>query len=295
MRIIPIVVALLFSASILGNLVEASRGEHSSQDGWAVLLEMNDFPEGWSDLPVDFINSERLHTSLTSLGWQDDHIRIINGNLAISIVQEAVEWLINNTSTDDVALLYIFTHGTWMRNVLLWNDWFPDAWKQLKTSKRILLIDTCSAGEFLEPIESDPYPHISIGCCSTDEVGWAGIAEEMLPIIGSVWNYYFTNALCNSSADLDENGLVSIEEAFNFSTPLVQGYMNETVFAVPEFLESYHKSGVYPEYYDAYPHPVMIDCYLGQLAIPEFPSFLILPIFFLATLLAVTTYRRKHR
>jgi hypothetical protein len=29
--------------------------------------------------------------------------------------------------------------------------------------------------------------------------------------------------------------------------------------------------------------------------IPEFPSFLILPLFFMATLLAVITYRRKHR
>ena len=294
MRIIPIVIAMLFSASILCNLAEASRGENSSQDRWAVLLEMNDFPEGWSDLPVDFINSERLHTSLTSLGWQDDHIRIVNGNLVVSSVQEAVEWLINNTSADDVALLYVFTHGTWMRNVLLWNDWFPDAWKQLKTSKRILLIDTCSAEEFLEPIESDPNPHISIGCCSTDEVSWAGIAEERLPIIGSVWNYYFTNALCNSSADLDENGLVSIEEAFDFSTPLVQRYMNETVFAVPEFLETFHKSGVYPEYYDAYPHPVMTDCYSDQLVIPEFSSFFVLLLFMMTTLSAVIAFRRKH-
>jgi parallel beta-helix repeat protein len=31
------------------------------------------------------------------------------------------------------------------------------------------------------------------------------------------------------------------------------------------------------------------------MVIPEFPSFLILPLFFMATLLAVITYRRKHR
>jgi hypothetical protein len=28
--------------------------------------------------------------------------------------------------------------------------------------------------------------------------------------------------------------------------------------------------------------------------IPEFPTFLILPLFFIATLLAVIVYRRKH-
>jgi parallel beta-helix repeat protein len=37
-------------------------------------------------------------------------------------------------------------------------------------------------------------------------------------------------------------------------------------------------------------YPLMV-----QYVIPEFPSFLILPIFFIATLLAVITYRRKRR
>jgi len=70
--------------------------------------------------------------------------------------------------------------------------------------------------------------------------------------------------------------------------------MNETVFAVPEFLESYHDIGIYPEEYDTYPHPVMDDGYLGQLVIPEFPSLIILPLFVMATLLAVIVYIRRH-
>jgi len=293
-RIVPIVVVMLFLVSIAFILTRFSCGESFAEDRWAILLEMNDFPEGWSDLPVEFINSERLQTVLINLGWQSDHIFVVNDNLTISVVQEAVEWLINNTDTGDIALLYIFTHGKWMRDVLLWNDWFPDEWNQLNTQNRVLLIDTCFAEEFLELIKYDPDPHISLGCCAVDEVSWAGLEEEGLPIIGSVWNYYFADALCNSSADLDENGLISIEEAFNFSTPLVQKYMNETVFTVPEFLQSYHDIGIYPENYDAYPHPVMDDGYPEQIVIPEFPSFLILPLLMIATLLAVRFHRRKN-
>jgi len=152
-----------------------------------------------------------------------------------------------------------------MRNVLLWNDWFPNEWERLYTQRKILMVDSCSAGEFIEQLRFDPSPHVSLAHCSAGEVAWAGIPEEGLPIIGSVWNYYFTNALCNSTADSDENGFVSVEEAFNFSTPLTQRYMNETVFAVPEFLESYHDIGIYPENYDAYPNPVMDDQYPEQL------------------------------
>ncbi len=305
-EIVSPVVFVLFLASIPLAVTEIYGGKESfvkddfvetthntSVDGWAVLLEMNEFPEGWSDLPVDFINSERMQTVLLSLSWQSDHIYVIHGNLTISVVQEAVEWLVNNTDYDDIALLYIFTHGVWMRNILLWNDWFPTEWEKLNTSKKILIVDTCLAEEFIEPIRSHPSPHISLACCSADEIAWAGLEEEGLPIIGSVWNYYFTNALCNSSADYDSNGLVSVEEAFNFSTPLVQKYMNETVFAVPEFLQSYHDIGIYPENYDAYPHPIMDDGYSDQLIIPEFPSALILPLFIIVSLIVIISRKRK--
>lgn len=273
------------------NVIELSSNPFSS--GWAVILEMNEFPEGWSDLPVDFINSERLRSTLLSLGWQTDHIYTVNGELTKSIVQASVEWLITQTSSSDIAILYIFTHGTWMRNVLLWNSWFPSEWTKVNTPNRILMIDTCSAEEFIEPVKTDPSAHLSLACCSQNEVSWAGLEEEGLPIIGSVWNYYFTSALCNSSADLDADGSVSIEEAFQYSTPMVQRYMNETVFAVPEFLEGYHDIGIYPENYDAYPHPIIDDAYSGQLIVPEFPSLILMPLFLIVTLLATIAYKKK--
>jgi len=243
--------------------IEANSGR---VEGWAAILEMNNFPEGWSSYPsIDFVNLQMLSNALLDLGWHSDHIYVKRDNLTIPVVEEAVEWLIHNSDANDIVLLYIFTHGAWMRNVLLWNNWFPVKWEKLGTSKEILMIDTCLAEEFIQPIRNDPMPHISLAHCSADEIAWAGTPEEGLPIIGSVWNYYFTNALCNSSADLDSNGFVSIEEAFNFSTPLVQKYMNETVFAVPEFLESYHAIGIHPEDMDAYPHPVMDDQHPEQL------------------------------
>ncbi|MDH5733576.1 MAG: right-handed parallel beta-helix repeat-containing protein [Candidatus Bathyarchaeota archaeon] len=261
-------------------------------NGWAVLLEMNDFPQGWSDLHVDFINSERLQTTLLNLGWQKNHIQVTRNNLTISVVQNAVEWLANNTDSEDVALLYIFTHGQWMRTHLQWNTWFPTEWKKLDVSKKILMVDTCFAEEFTEQVNNDLSPHISLACCSKNEVSWAGLEEEGLPIIGSIWNYYFTNALGNPSADVDSNGLISIEEAFNHSKSLVQQYMNETVFTIPEFLQSYHDISIYPENLEAYPNPVMDDNYLEQLEIPEFPSTLFISSFLIAIL--IVTILKRH-
>lgn len=235
-------------------------------DGWAVVLEMNNFPEGWSSCPsMNFTNSETLVQTLLHIGWRRNCIYVKRDNLTISVVKEAVEWLVSNVQFGDIALLYVFTHGSWMRKMLSWNEWFPSYWKEVKTPRRVLMIDTCSAGEFIIEALNDPQPHISLAHCSAGEVAWAGIPEEGLPIMGSVWNYYFTNALCNSTADSDGNGFVSVEEAFNFSIHLVQKYMNETVFAVPEFLEMYHDIGIFPENYDVYPHPVMDDQFPEQL------------------------------
>ncbi len=173
------------SAAILFILLSVSFSVQASTntDCWAVLLEMNDFPAGWSDLPVGYINTQRMQAALLDIGWQNDHINIVNGNLALSLVQEAIDWLKSNADQDDTVLLYIFTHGGWMRNVLIWNSWFPSEWKLLNSSKKILMIDTCYAEEFLKFTRDDSYPHISLGCCSENEVSWAGVEEEELPII----------------------------------------------------------------------------------------------------------------
>ena len=258
-------ICLLLWTPVLFSFKTDVKANAEGVDGWAVLLEMNEFPEGWSDLPVGFIDSDRMRDALLSFGWRSDHIFTVLDNLTVSAVQEAVEWLVNRADLNDIALLYIFTHGGWMSRVLQWNDWFPAEWEKIAPSKKVLMVDTCAAGEFAEPTRSDSASHVSLACCSADEVSWAGIEEEGLPIIGSVWNYYCTNALGNSSADFDNDGFVSVEEAFNFSTPLVQDYMKETVFVVPEFLQQYHDIGIFPEDYDAYPHPVIDDQYIGQL------------------------------
>jgi len=63
----------------------------------------------------------------------------------------------------------------------------------------------------------------------------------------------------------------------NDTTPLL--YHNYTLY----------DNGTHRWIYFSYPHSIReIDI------IPEFPSFLILPLFMIATLLAVIIYKRKH-
>ena len=226
-------------------------------DGWAVLLEMNNYPLEWEDL--DFIDSERMKDALLSLGWQDDHLYVKRGNMTVPAVQEALDWLGKKTDVGDVAFLYIATYTRGMHNVLRWNDWFPSAWQTVNTPRRILIIDTCWAGEFIESVRADPRPHISLAACRAGEYVWS---SNIMPIKGRYWTYYLTNALCDSTADSDKNGFVSVEEAFNFSTPLVQKHYCDK-------LQEYYPSIdlCHPANYDTYVdvHPEMDDQYPEQL------------------------------
>lgn len=84
--------------------------------------------------------------------------------------------------------------------------------------------------------------------------------------------------------------------AFGFWTPSDAQASSEDCWDV--LLEmnarAHHDIGVYPEEYNAYPHPIMDDRYSGQLVISEFPAFLIPPILMTVTLLTVILKKKNQ-
>lgn len=231
--LIPLVVLLLVA-------------ERDPVEGWAVLMETNDFPEGYSDLPVDFVDIQRMEDMLEYHGWQKEHMWIQKDGITPETVKKGVEYLKKHADENDIVMFYIASHGGYIRHDLKWNDTFPFLWDEIACEKRLLIIDSCYAASFLPESEN---PHIGIASVSAEESGWAGIPEEGLPIIGFVFTYYF----CESMRDH-----ISVEEGFERCGPHVREYMKTVVY--PQFKE------VYPpeDYYNVYdPHPVMNDLYSG--------------------------------
>jgi hypothetical protein len=214
-------------------------------EGWAVLMETNDFPGGYTDLPVNFVDVERVEAMLQYHGWQKSHILIKRDNITAQAVRESIEYL-QRADENDIALFYICSHGGYLRYDLKWNSLFPPLWDSIASEKRVLIIDSCYAGSFLPESER---PYRGIGSVSPEELGWAGIPEENLPITGYVFTYFF----CQSTRG------ISVEEGFEKTVPQVRQYMQEVVY--PAFKEVYP-----PEYYPIYdPHPVLKDSYPGEL------------------------------
>lgn len=234
---------------------------------WVVLMEMNDFPDGFSDLPIDFLNTKQMKDMFTKLGVEEKNILIKKDDMSINSVKDSIAWINENSKENDTVFFYIASHGSWLRNKLAWNTLVLPQWKKLEGRKKILFVDSCNAGEFIRNQKNDETSGISIGAVSADELCWWGVEEEGLPIIGSIWVKYFTEAVFNEEADLDANGMITINEAFEYSSPQVQKYMKEEVFAVREFLESYRSVGQYPEKKDAYPNPVIYDHFEKELVL----------------------------
>ncbi len=264
--IVLLVIVLIFSsgctrtvAKINGNTVLAANRTV------AVILDMEDYEGEKSDLKVDFLNSKRMKDALVKIGCREENLLIKQDNIDIKTINDCLAWLEKNSKAGDNILFYLTAHGSYIEQELSWNTTFPNEWKKLNDRNRILIIDACKSEKFIHRSEGDKGEGISVSSCNINEIAWCGLEEEGLPIIGNVFTYYFTDAITNRKADINNDKYVSFEEAINFTNQSVQTYMKEYVFAVPEFLEGYHALGIFPEKVKSYPNAIIKDGIEGEL------------------------------
>lgn len=242
------------------------QSQPNSREGFAVLLEMNDYPDPITDLSTDFSDSAKWNATLQSLGWQTHHIQLYHGFLDQYVGEAALKFLALNADANDVVLFYIFAHGGWIRDHMQWFSWFPTQWVGLQSQEKLLVVSACNSEELIEPLANDPAPHIHVAAAQKDGgYAWAGLPEEGLPIIGEVFNHFFTNAFVNVSADQDSNGEIYVEEAFAFASLQSQEYITSVVFpAFPDYADSCNNTAPQPVIDDAYPGNFSLDVEPGD-------------------------------
>ena len=232
-------------------------------EGWAVLAEKDDYSDvEMNDLPVDYANLTLLSERLRGFGWQESHIREAP-EFDQEDLRQALDWLASNADEDDLVFFYVAAHGSYLREVVGWSEFFPAEWAEVPSQRRVLVVDACRAGLLIDAVRGDPRPHLSIAAVGADEYGWSGLPEEGLPIIGGVFTHYFAAAFDDSAADADSDGAISVQEAARRAEGQQRTYMHDVVFAVPEFLAMYRDAGLYPDEDPTFPD-VVIDDALGE-------------------------------
>jgi murein DD-endopeptidase MepM/ murein hydrolase activator NlpD len=231
--------------------------------GWAVLAEKDDYSDvDMTDLPVEYIGIAQMRQMLEGSGWTPDQIIELR-EFDRETLQDNLDWLAENADQDDVVFLYVAAHGKYLSDVLVWDEFFADEWEQISSHRRLLIIDSCQAAHYTGIVSGDPSPYLSIAAVAGDEYGWSGLEEEGLPIIGGVFTHYFAAAFDDPDTDTDGDGFVSVQEAALLAEGQQRAYMHDVVFAVPEFLESYHDIGAFPDRDPNFPH-VVVDDTIGE-------------------------------
>jgi hypothetical protein len=235
-----------------------------SVQGWAVLVAKEDYSDtGDTSLDTDFLNLIQLRSLLVYSGWQDDHILELRDSFGTDEVQKSLDWLEMVADQDDVVLFYIQGHSSFLREDLVWQTFFAKEWEQILSDKRILVVEACQAAEFTETTSNDPNPHLTVASVDSDELGWSGLWDEGMPIIGGVFTHYFIGAFIDPTADLDGDGFVSVQESALSADKNQREYMHGTIFTVPEFLAMYHAVGLFPERDQSTPNVVLED-HIGE-------------------------------
>lgn len=246
------------SCYIYGSSSHALQSADTIREGWAVLMEMNDYPSG-TDLVTGYSDTRKWNDTLHVLGWQADHILIHQGLINQENGEAALQFLAMNADANDLVFFFVFAHGNYLLEEVHWQSWFPTQWKNLASQEKLLVVAACTSEIMLHPLYDDPAPHIHLASAEADEYAWAGLPEEGLPVIGEIFSHYLANALVNSSADVNADGDISVEEAFVFASPLSQNYISSVVFpAYPDYAEL---CNYVP------PHPVIDDGYTGNFSL----------------------------
>lgn len=219
-----------------------------------IIHEMNEFPDGYTDLDTGFANTEYLLKMADSMDLEEGRIYISHEAITSETIRESLAWAEANRDAGDPLLFYIGTHGSYLRRGLGWRYWFPEEWEKVGGPKAVI-IDSCNSEEFLLPLESQG--GWALAGCRRDELSWWGVPEEGLPILGSVWLYYLTEALEAPEGDGNRDGWISLEESFAYAAPRLQEYIQTKVLTNPEWLASMHGHGVFPERKETYPNPVL--------------------------------------
>jgi hypothetical protein len=229
--------------------------------GWAVLAQKDDYSDvDMTDLPVDHIGIKQMRQVLEDAGWDPNQIRDVE-EFDRKALEDGLDWLEGSAAADDLVLVYVAAHGRYLRDVLVWEDFFPREWEEIPSGRRVLVVDSCQAANYTEAVSGDPGPYLSVAAVDGDEYGWSGLEEEGLPIIGGVFTHYFAEAFGEGGADGD--GCVSVQEAALAAEKEQRRYMHEVVFAVDEFIEMYHRSGSRPDEDPTFPD-VIVDDTIGE-------------------------------
>lgn len=198
---------------------------------WALLIGINDYYGGTRDNVGSYQDARDLRQYLFHLGWRYDHVVLLpNRDATASMILQAFQWLASKTNDQSVVVFNYSGHedpvhygGT--RHIMLQaadNRFIADTivardLGYVRAAKMWINLAVCRAGGFNDP------GLVKNGRVVTFSSPESELSYEDPDVHHSVMGWFIImEAMVQRQADYNNNGDVTIEEAFKYAKPRIQ-------------------------------------------------------------------------
>ena len=210
-------------------------------DKYALIIGINDYPEGVEDLSYSVSSAEAIYNLLTvGYGFPADqnYVRILRDSSAnLELVKSEISRFRGGERIDenDIFVFYFAGHGLQeegVESISLYNknvtDRFLNGWfNYFNGATLILIFDSCYSGGLALETDLPPNP---VGISGDKRaVLMASKADQICRQIGinidkGVFTHYLYSAFVSkrNEANINADPRVSVEEAFNYAKPKVE-------------------------------------------------------------------------
>jgi len=201
----------------------------SSPNKWAVVVGIGKYP--WTSERLACSSDARLMQNIlkSKYGFSNRNIKLLLDSEGTKAnIFSAIEWLKTNEDAGSTVVFFFAGHGGYgsdqppldesdsrdgyllAADFSIWDDELRDIFASMDSSKVFMLFITCRSGEFVEDLSGEGRIIVS----STTE---GGVTVDGKPY--SVFGDKFLNkGIKKENADLNKDGLVSMEEAYAYAS-----------------------------------------------------------------------------
>jgi caspase domain-containing protein len=213
---------------------------------WAFIIGINDYASPTGDLVGSHYDATELRAALLNLGWRWDHIVLLLDRAATAQhIIDGLRWLELKATTSSTVVFHYSGHEKYTRttadgdnetrDVELWgadNHYILDGvlgreMNRVHAYRMWIDISTCRAAGF------NDYGMVKTGRVLTFSSTASEYSFDVPSLRNSAFGYYMIDlAIRNKAGDMNHDGRVSVEEAYQWSKPYVwrqTGYQQHPV------------------------------------------------------------------
>jgi len=238
---------------------------------WGVIIEV-----------IDAVyNITSLHTSLiSSLNWDTSHvIHIIGANASKKAILESIDWIGNQSDSNDIVFFAVCTHGfsfqdsrgivSWY-NELVSIEELNEKFNRIEAQGTCLLFDCCHSGEFVKkhPLKThtlEAENRVVLMSTWRNGVGIAGWLDDNNGTLTSISLRNTIGEAFDKHIDYNGDSICSVEEAFQYAQKVIFPYALGTFFDI-----FYQISALINTHHLIVPFPTIYDNYEGELPLVLF-------------------------